>query len=130
MTFAREKRQRVCPHRIVQGLSSSGHSFIVVAAPEGLQLELFLHAIDNELPIPVGSFTDKQFAVSDEDVEDDPTPHGSLASRYEELRKESPGKDEMGQLHGIQDNSPHGSRTRQRDVANHARSVWQLGLDP
>ena len=48
--------------------------------------------IDNELPIPVGSFTDKQFAVSDEDVEDDPTPHGSLASRYEELRKNLPAK--------------------------------------
>jgi len=53
---------------------------------------LFLHAIDNELPIPVGSFTDKQFAVSDEDVEDDRTPHGSLGSRYEELRKNLPAK--------------------------------------
>lgn len=30
--------------------------------------------------------------MSDEDVEDDPTPHGSLASRYEELRKNLPAK--------------------------------------
>ena len=73
-------------------LSSSGHSFIVSLQRQRARNELFLHAIDNELPIPVGSFTDKQFAVSDEDVEDDPTPHGSLASRYEELRKNLPAK--------------------------------------
>src|SRR5262249_23696529 len=73
-------------------LSSSGHSFIVSLQRQRARNELFLHAIDNELPIPVGSFTDKQFAVSDEDVEDDPTPHGSLGSRYEELRKNIPAK--------------------------------------
>lgn len=73
-------------------LSSSGHSFIVSLQRQRARNELFLHAIQNNLPIPVGSFTDKQFAVSDEDVEDDPTTHGSLASRYEELRKNLPAK--------------------------------------
>lgn len=73
-------------------LSSSGHSFILSLQRQRARNELFLYAIDNKLPIPLGSITEKQFAVSDEDVEDDPTPHGSLASRYEELRKTLPAK--------------------------------------
>ena len=37
-----------------------------------------LHAIDNNLEIPLGSFTDRQIAVTDEDVETDAPLHGSL----------------------------------------------------
>jgi superfamily II DNA or RNA helicase len=73
-------------------LSSSGHSFIISLQRQRARNELFLYAIENRLPIPLGSFTDKQFAVSDEDIEDDPTPHGSLESRYDALRKTLPAK--------------------------------------
>ena len=73
-------------------LSSSGHSFIISLQRQRARNELFLHAITNKLPIPIGSFTDKQFAVSDEDIEDDTTPHGSLESRYADLRKTLPAR--------------------------------------
>ncbi|TXH20887.1 MAG: NgoFVII family restriction endonuclease [Mycobacterium sp.] len=73
-------------------LSSSGHSFILSLQRQRARNELFVHAIDTKLPIPLGSFTDKQINVSDEDVEDGATTHGSLDSRYEELRKTLPAK--------------------------------------
>lgn len=73
-------------------LSSSGHSFILSLQRQRARNELFIHAIDHKLPIPLGSFTDKQINVSDEDVEDGATTHGSLESRYEQLRKTLPAK--------------------------------------
>ncbi|WGW12425.1 helicase-related protein [Saxibacter everestensis] len=73
-------------------LSSSGHSFILSLQRQRARNELFLHAIANRLPIPLGSFSDKQININDEDVEDGATTHGSLASRYAELQKTLPGK--------------------------------------
>jgi hypothetical protein len=73
-------------------LSSSGASFIVSLQRQRARNELFVHAIDDGLPLPLGTFTDKQIAITDEDVEDDTTLHGSLASRYEELVKSLPAK--------------------------------------
>lgn len=73
-------------------LSSSGHSFILSLQRQRARNELFVYAIDEELPIPVGSFTDKQINVTDEDLEDSAVTHGSLASRYEELRASAPAK--------------------------------------
>lgn len=73
-------------------LSSSGHSFILSLQRQRARNELFIYAIDQGLPIPLGTFTDKQIAVTDEDVEDDTTLQGSQASRYEELVKSLPAK--------------------------------------
>ncbi|QIV79638.1 helicase-related protein [Mycolicibacterium frederiksbergense] len=73
-------------------LSSSGHSFILSLQRQRARNELFIHAINEQLPIPVGSFTDKQFNVTDEDLEEAAVTHGSLTSRYEELRNSAPGK--------------------------------------
>lgn len=73
-------------------LSSSGHSFILSLQRQRARNELFIHAISEQLPIPVGSFTDKQFNVTDEDLEEAAVTHGSLTSRYDELRTNAPGK--------------------------------------
>ena len=73
-------------------LSSSGHSFILSLQRQRARNELFIHAIDHQLPIPLGAFTDRQIAVTDEDIEGDGDLHGSVATRYETLRKSLPAK--------------------------------------
>ena len=52
-------------------LSSSGHSFILSLQRQRARNELFIYAIDNGLDVPLGSFSDHQFMVSDEDLEED-----------------------------------------------------------
>jgi superfamily II DNA or RNA helicase len=72
-------------------LSSSGHSFIVSLQRQRARNELFIYAIDNKLPLPLGSFTDRQFEVTDEDIEaGGETTHGSLKTRYDALAKNPP----------------------------------------
>ncbi|MEU6227556.1 helicase-related protein [Streptomyces sp. NPDC047042] len=73
-------------------LSSSGHSFILSLQRQRARNELFLYAIENRLPIPLGSFSDKQFAISDEDVEGDADLHGTIATRYQALIASLSGK--------------------------------------
>jgi hypothetical protein len=73
-------------------LSSSGHSFILSLQRQRARNELFIHAIDNKLQIPLGTFTDRQITVSDEDLESEQPLGGSLASRYQELRESAPAK--------------------------------------
>lgn len=73
-------------------LSSSGHSFILSLQRQRARNELFIHAIDHNLPIPLGAFTDKQITVSDEDIEGDSDLHGSVATRYESLTRSLPAK--------------------------------------
>lgn len=73
-------------------LSSSGHSFILSLQRQRARNELFIHAIDNKLQIPLGTFTDRQITVSDEDLESEEPLGGSLASRYQELRASAPAK--------------------------------------
>lgn len=73
-------------------LSSSGYSFILSLQRQRARNELFIHAIDNQLPIPLGSFTDKQIAVTDADIEGDGDLYGSVATRYDTLVKSLPAK--------------------------------------
>ena len=73
-------------------LSSSGHAFILSLQRQRARNELFIHAIDNTLPIPLGSFTDRQIAISDEDLESEAPLHGSVANRYAELQRTLPAK--------------------------------------
>ena len=73
-------------------LSSSGHSFILSLQRQRARNELFMHAIDQQLPIPLGAFTDKQLAVTDEDIERDGEMHGSVATRYDNLIKTAPAR--------------------------------------
>jgi len=71
-------------------LSSSGHSFIVSLQRQRARNELFVHAIDEGFPVPIGSFSDHQFQVTDEDVEDTEDLGGSLDARYQALRSRLP----------------------------------------
>lgn len=73
-------------------LSSSGHSFILSLQRQRARNELFIHAIDHQLPIPLGAFTDRQMAVTDEDIEGDGDLHVSAATRYNTLSKFLPAK--------------------------------------
>jgi superfamily II DNA or RNA helicase len=71
-------------------LSSSGHSFILSLQRQRARNELFIHAIDNGLDVPLGSFGDHQFRVTDGDVEEDQGGFGSLESQYQELQRRLP----------------------------------------
>jgi Helicase conserved C-terminal domain len=73
-------------------LSSSGHAFILSLQRQRARNELFIYAIDSNLRIPLGTFTDKQIAISDEDVESDASLHGTVANRYAELERTLPAK--------------------------------------
>lgn len=68
-------------------LSSSGYSFILSLQRQRARNELFIHALDNRLPIPLGSFSDKQISITDADVEvdSDGELHGGIATRYQAL---------------------------------------------
>lgn len=71
-------------------LSSSGHSFILSLQRQRARNELFVYAIENGLDVPLGSFSDHQFMVSDEDLEEHEDTGGSLESRYRELQRKLP----------------------------------------
>ncbi len=73
-------------------LSSSGNSFILSLQRQRARNELFLYAIDNKLQVPLGTFTDRQITISDEDLESEEPLGGSMASRYQELRDSAPAK--------------------------------------
>lgn len=68
-------------------LSSSGHSFILSLQRQRARNELFVYAIDNGLDVPLGTLSDHQFMVSDEDLEEEEEMGGSLESRYRELQR-------------------------------------------
>lgn len=75
-------------------LSSSGHSFILSLTRQRARNELFLYAIEQRLPIPIGTFTDTQLLITDLDVDDDggggSSLHGDMVGRYEQLAKSLP----------------------------------------
>lgn len=71
-------------------LSSSGRSFILSLQRQRARNELFIYAIKNGLDVPLGSFSDHQFMVADEDIEDDADLHGSMETRYRELQRKLP----------------------------------------
>ena len=72
-------------------LSSSGHSFILSLQRQRARNELFVHAIDNDLKVPLGSFSDHQFQVTDRDIdEEDVDPLGSMEQRYNQLERKLP----------------------------------------
>jgi hypothetical protein len=96
-------------------LSSSGHSFILSLQRQRARNELFIHAIDHNLPIPLGAFTDKQITVSDEDIEGDSDLHGSVATRYESLTRSLPAKTKWVNTTVFKPIPAQGPRQGQRD---------------
>jgi superfamily II DNA or RNA helicase len=71
-------------------LSSSGHSFILSLQRQRARNELFIYAIEHGLDVPLGSFSDHQFMVSDADLEKDEEIYGNLESQYRELQRRLP----------------------------------------
>lgn len=71
-------------------LSSSGYSFILSLQRQRARNELFRYAIDQGLDVPLGSFSDQQFMVSDRELDDEPDLHGSMETRYSELQRKLP----------------------------------------
>jgi superfamily II DNA or RNA helicase len=71
-------------------LSSSGHSFILSLQRQRARNELFIYAIDRGLDVPLGSFSDHQFMVSDRELDDETDLHGSMETRYNELQRKLP----------------------------------------
>lgn len=71
-------------------LSSSGYSFIQSLQRQRARNGVFLYAIEHRLPIPLGTFTEKQLGATDEDIEDVDGMHGTDESRYQSLRQTLP----------------------------------------
>ena len=71
-------------------LSSSGHSFILSLQRQRARNELLLYALDKGLDVPLGNFSDHQFAITDEDLEDETELLGSMETRYTELQRMLP----------------------------------------
>lgn len=71
-------------------LSSSGHSFILSLQRQRARNALFIYAMDNGLDVPLGSFSDHQFGLSDRDIDDETDLHGSMDTRYTELQRKLP----------------------------------------
>ena len=73
-------------------LSSSGHSFVLSLQRQRARNELFIYAIEAGKPIPIGSLSNRQVMVSDEDVEANADIGGSIATRYEAMVDSAPAK--------------------------------------
>lgn len=73
-------------------LSSSGHSFVLSLQRQRARNELFIYAIEAGKPIPIGSLSNRQVMVSDEDVEANADAGGSLATRYDAMVDSAPAK--------------------------------------
>lgn len=71
-------------------LSSSGHSFILSLQRQRARNELFLYAIAERLPVPLGNFTEQQFGVTDGDIEDAEGALGTAQARYAHLKQTLP----------------------------------------
>ena len=71
-------------------LSSSGHSFILSLQRQRARNELFIYALGKGLPLPIGTFTDRQIQVTDEDLESESTAEKSIAGRYAALQGSLP----------------------------------------
>ncbi len=72
-------------------MSSSGHAFILSLQRQRARNSIFIYAIDHGLPLPLGSHTDRQMAVTDEDVENGGEV-GAVATQYDALVKSLPPK--------------------------------------
>jgi hypothetical protein len=73
-------------------LSSSGHSFILSLQRQRARNELFIHAIDHKLQIPLGSSPTGRSPSATRTSRARSHWAGRVASRYQELRRVAPAK--------------------------------------
>ncbi|BCW57851.1 helicase-related protein [Arthrobacter sp. StoSoilB20] len=71
-------------------LSSSGHSFILSLQRQRARNELFLFAIENRLPIPLGTIAEQNLGTPNDDDVEAASEYGSASARYENLRQHLP----------------------------------------
>jgi len=72
-------------------LSSCSHAFVISLQRHLDRNNMYLYAIDNELPLPIGTILESMVATdSDETSEDLPETEGSAKSQYEELSRLQP----------------------------------------
>ncbi|PPI25288.1 NgoFVII family restriction endonuclease [Rathayibacter sp. AY1B1] len=68
-------------------LSSSGHSFILSLERQKARNEIFCYAIENDLPLPLGSFSESFITLGDKDIELEDTAVGTAEQRYSQIRE-------------------------------------------
>ncbi|MFF1830529.1 helicase-related protein [Paenarthrobacter sp. NPDC058040] len=71
-------------------LSSSGHSFIQSLQRQRARNDLFLYAIENRLPIPLGTIAEHNLGTLNDDDVEAPSEYGSASARYDHLRQHLP----------------------------------------
>lgn len=71
-------------------LSSSGYSFIQSLQRQRARNGVFLYAIEHNLPVPLGTFTENQIGVTDQDFEEAEALHGTDETRYASLKQNLP----------------------------------------
>ena len=71
-------------------LSSCGHAFTVSLQRHMDRNRLYLYAIDNDLPLPIGSVLESMVAFETDEEDDLPDLEGTAQAQYEELARRKP----------------------------------------
>ena len=71
-------------------LSSCGHAFTVSLQRHMDRNRLYLYAIDNDLPLPIGSVLESMVAFETDEDDDLPDLEGTAQAQYEELARRKP----------------------------------------
>lgn len=71
-------------------LSSCGHAFAVSLQRHLERNHMYLHAIDNSLPLPIGSVLEAMVAVETDEDDDLPDLEGTAQAQYDELARRRP----------------------------------------
>lgn len=71
-------------------LSSCGHAFVVSLQRHLERNRMYVHAIDNGLPLPIGSILEAMVAIEVDEDDDLPAFEGAAQAQYEELARRKP----------------------------------------
>jgi len=71
-------------------LSSCGHAFVVSLQRHLERNRMYMYAIDNNLPLPIGSVLEAMVAVETDEDDDLPDLEGTAQAQYEELARRNP----------------------------------------
>ena len=71
LSRAGERLKGFCRTGLFKRLESSGHAFLLSLKRHILRNEIFLYALDNDLPLPIGTQNLNAFEIGDRDPDDD-----------------------------------------------------------
>ena len=121
------QRQRLRPDRPLQA-SVVLRPLLHPQPPATARPQRALHLRDREgLDVPLGVFSDHQFMVSDDDLEEDEDIHGSLESRYRELQRRLPSSTKWLSTQVFKSTPEEGPAARQPDHHRAARHASAPG---